>query len=783
MILSQTEMQLKRIMKQVIYIIHFILFTSSYSLWSQKIAPSRLSINFLSQADRVFSDGYPTNTPLYKAVDRKESFQFTEIAQNRPFFGWVVNSEDPNTLQTAYQILVASSIDFINKNEGDMWDSGKVENDQSSNVSYSGARLQPNKVYFWKVKTWDNHGRESSFSSSSQFKMAEYLVDYATARYPIQKQDDYPISLTKLSNANVLADFGKDTFGRVRLTLFGKSDSDSVTIHLGENAKNGIVDRIPKGTIRYSKYKIPLMRGWNTYTICIEPNSRNIGRATIRVPGYIGEVLPFRYCEIEGYDDAIEKHQIVRETAFYPFDEMDSYFSSSDSILNQIWEISKHTMKATSFTGVFIDSDRERIPYEGDVYMNQLAYYGVSKEYSIARYTNDYLMDYPTWPTEWAFHAIMSAWYDYLYTGNIEALTKFYNDLKPKTLIALANDQGFVVSNGKKSTPNIEGNKVTPQLLKDLKFDHPKFIFKQPLKDLVDWPPPGFMGVEYDGTDGYVFKDVNTVVNAYHYKGLDLMGKIANVLGERYDEEFYQEHAEKFKKVFNEVLIDDSGLVVDGIGTDHNSLHANMFPLSLGVINDENKNEILRFIKSKGMACHIYGSLILLNALYENDYSGYALDLLTSTSVTSWYNMIRAGSTMTMEAWDVEYKPNCGWNQPAGSVPAYIIPAKLMGIEPLEPGFRRIRIKPQPASLENAEIKFPTIRGSVNVSFKNKQKESFVLDIETPANTLADVYLPDISKKHSIYRNGKKVKGVRENGFVIMKDIGSGKNHFEVRIN
>ena len=48
-----------------------------------------------------------------------------------------------------------------------------------------------------------------------------------------------------------------------------------------------------------------------------------------------------------------------------------------------------------------VDGDRERIPYEADAYLNQLAHYGVDREFALARYSHEYLLANPTWPTEW----------------------------------------------------------------------------------------------------------------------------------------------------------------------------------------------------------------------------------------------------------------------------------------------------------------------------------------------------------------------------------------------
>jgi alpha-L-rhamnosidase len=52
--------------------------------------------------------------------------------------------------QDSYRILVASSVDLLNKNRGDVWDSGVVQSDQSSQVEYAGAALQSQTPYFWR---------------------------------------------------------------------------------------------------------------------------------------------------------------------------------------------------------------------------------------------------------------------------------------------------------------------------------------------------------------------------------------------------------------------------------------------------------------------------------------------------------------------------------------------------------------------------------------------------------------------------------------------------------
>ena len=425
-------------------------------------------------------------------------------------------------------------------------------------------------------------------------------------------------------------------------------------------------------------------------------------------------------------------------------------------------------MKATSFTGIYIDGDRERIPYEADAYINQLGHYCVAHEYSMARYTHEYLINHPTWPTEWILQSVLMAWNDYMYTGNKESLQHFYNDLKAKTLIALEDESGFI---------STTIGRVTPGVLQSIHFDGK-------LRDIVDWPQPGAVGVDKNAIgeiDGFVLKDVNTAVNAFHYRALIIAGEMADLLGEQADKKTFLDKAQKLKTSFNDKLLDKkTGTYNDGIGTDHKSLHASMFPLALGLVPEKNTTKILEFIRSRGMACGVYGSQFLLDGVYDNNDADYGLKLLTLTSDRSWYNMIRSGSTISLEAWDNKYKPNLDWNHAWGAVPANIIPRKLMGIEPIEPGFRRIRIKPQPSTLKNAEIKCPTIRGDIMVSFLNEPGKSFKLKISIPANTTADVYLPFWSKSQKMRRNGLTILFKQSGNFSVIEGVGSGNNDFEV---
>lgn len=72
----------------------------------------------------------------------------------KPRLSWEINGDQRGILQTAYQILVASSPEKLSANEGDLWNSGKVPSDQSIHVYYNGVPLSSRTACYWKVKIW-----------------------------------------------------------------------------------------------------------------------------------------------------------------------------------------------------------------------------------------------------------------------------------------------------------------------------------------------------------------------------------------------------------------------------------------------------------------------------------------------------------------------------------------------------------------------------------------------------------------------------------------------------
>ena len=95
----------------------------------------------------------------------------TAVESAQPSFSWVVKADGFSKSQSAYQILVASSMDKLNEKEADYWNSNKVSSSKSVHVKYIGKDLKPTQKYYWEVKIWDEKGQDSNWSSVTSFQM------------------------------------------------------------------------------------------------------------------------------------------------------------------------------------------------------------------------------------------------------------------------------------------------------------------------------------------------------------------------------------------------------------------------------------------------------------------------------------------------------------------------------------------------------------------------------------------------------------------------------------
>ncbi|WP_345955145.1 family 78 glycoside hydrolase catalytic domain [Mucilaginibacter sp. PAMB04168] len=114
---------------------------------------------------------------------------------NKPFFGWYANDVDNNEVQSAYQIVVASSLQSLNSDNADVWNSGKVTSAMQNYVELPQRLLKPASRYYWKVRTWDRTGIAGPYSAASYFDTGLFTTaDWSGAKWVKRNttdKDDY----------------------------------------------------------------------------------------------------------------------------------------------------------------------------------------------------------------------------------------------------------------------------------------------------------------------------------------------------------------------------------------------------------------------------------------------------------------------------------------------------------------------------------------------------------------------------------------------------------------
>ncbi|MHB2095875.1 family 78 glycoside hydrolase catalytic domain [Pantoea dispersa] len=488
------------------------------------------------------------------------------------------------------------------------------------------------------------------------------------------------------------------------------------------------------------------------------------GQAAISQFGY----RVFRYAEISGLPPAITAENLsgqIRAVALrYPFDEKASAFSSSDAMLNKIWNFSKTSIKVLNHD-LYVDSpNRERAPYEADTYIQQLSNYQLDRDYSLARLSVAWLIDHSTWPMEWKVYNILNAWNDYFYTGDDGLIRKNYERLKLKLPAKLI--KGFDQNTGLVTADYGDG-KPGP--------DH----------DIVDWPA--------SLRAGYQFSDTHNVANVFFFKGTQRLSEIAGVVGNTKDSEKYRQLSVRSAEGFRTSFYDrDRHAFRDNIGgKPHISSQSNAFAVNFGIADMKQSDSAALFLAEKKMLeGSVYSALFALNAMAENGQGSEAVHQITGLNqdgsrrpgTHNWRHMIENGSGSTMEAWNESDDLTVSHSHAWGTAPVIVAVQGLFGIRPLRPAYALFQVKPILDGLSHASIQVPTIRGDIAASF-TRTEGKWALAVDVPANTEADIYVPGAISSN-VRESGEslsKVEGVvsvSETGKYVKVRVGSGHYRF-----
>jgi hypothetical protein len=233
------------------------------------------------------------------------------IDAKRPRLSWVLESSERGQKQTAYQVLVASSLAALARGEGDLWNSGKVGSPRASQVEYAGKPLASYERCFWKVRVWDRQGKPGAWTQPAEWSMgilqpSDWTAAWISLPKEAQSVGALPVfrrefSVDKRVRRAVVYASGVGFF---ELYLNGRKVGDQVLSPLWTNYRK---------TVNYLAFDITrdLKPGANTFGAALGNGFYNVtGGRYIKYKGSFGDPAFLLQARVE-YEDGTVEHVVT----------------------------------------------------------------------------------------------------------------------------------------------------------------------------------------------------------------------------------------------------------------------------------------------------------------------------------------------------------------------------------------------------------------------------------------------------------------------------------------
>ncbi len=563
-----------------------------------------------------------------------------------------------------------------------------------------------------------------------------------------------PASVRELGPGRYVIDLGRVYAGMPRITFSGGKAGDVVSMMGGYVLnEDGTVSTVQRQSTNMAYFFV-----LDGKTAVFQPDL------------YLG----MRYIQVDNAPGRITAENVRFIVRYYEMDPSRSAFHSSNETLNRVWDLMKHTILLGA-QEQFVDTPtREKGAFLGDAWaqgvpamttMGDRAYnlrimlefldsqdqYWPDGRLNAVYPNNDGKRDIPDYTQSY----LVWVWDYYMLTGNVQFLRDQYLKLRKiaEYVDAYRNPETGLIH-------RLAGGSGAYQF------------------GIIDWPST--MRYGYD-----MSAEARTVISAYAYLDYDIISRIAGVVGNEADQKLYQGKAEAMRQAINTRLLNSEGVYIDGLMADksqsaHVSQHANMFPLAMGIVPDAHKEKVIQAVKDRKMNVGMVTLKWLPEALGRAEQGSHLVELYTNPEWDGWAQTLARGGTATWEAWDAE-ETRQSMSHPWGVVGLLGIQQFVLGVEPLEPQYACIRVRPLDfgSSLVSAQGMLPSDRGDISVEWQ-RSGDAFTMSLTIPDNMTARVYVPVAGKEGTQVRaNGKKVRGTAEGDYIYVGLFGSGTHRFE----
>ena len=259
--------------------------------------------------------------------------------------------------------------------------------------------------------------------------------------------------------------------------------------------------------------------------------------------------------------------------------------------------------------------------------------------------------------------------------------------------------------------------------------------------------------------------DNGFIMSVYYYHSVDLVAKVAEELGEKWDLFRYNLMKKKiYNALLNEFFEENGKLKFDTQTSYVLCLYYNIY---------KNKEIIINSLKErlKLDSFHIKtgftGTPLILLTLFDNGMDEYAYRILYNENYPGWLYAINLGATTIWERWNsllengtISGNGMNSFNHYAYGSVCETIYSRIAGLRNLSPGWKKVKIKPHiNYRIKNMDFAYDSISGRYEIKWKI-ENNIFYIDIIIPYGCAALVELPDGNKfsiKEGIFNYNCKV--------------------------
>jgi len=278
------------------------------------------------------------------------------------------------------------------------------------------------------------------------------------------------------------------------------------------------------------------------------------------------------------------------------------------------------------------------------------------------------------------------------------------------------------------------------------------------------------------------------IATALLAQSLDQLAEMGGATGREREATVYREHARHVRDAFANAYVKRDGTVGNGSQTSYIlALRLNCVPHTLRSAAAE---KLCADIRRRGtlLSTGFLGTPFSLDAIADCGEASLVYDLLLRTDFPSWGYMIAKGATTVWERWngDVEdFAMNSLNHYALGAVCGFLY-RRVAGIDPVAPGFSRVRVKPLlDQRVRSAGADYDSVRGRISVNWVLEPR-SFSLELTIPANSRGVVHLPS-SDWATVTESDRPIEQLPEIQLLfrstteIVLEVGSGTYVFAVR--